>query len=102
MQKSIKVNIAGKEYSLRGENEDIIYQAANEVNSQLEILRGKSGESLSGLSMLAALNIAEKYYSDKKQKDVDLNFLSNEIKQMVDYLSKPVETTGYVKQTEPD
>ena len=102
MQKSIKVNIAGKEYSLRGENEDIIYQAANEVNSQLEILRGKSGESLSGLSMLAALNIAEKYYSDKKQKDVDLNFLSNEIKQMVDYLGKPVETSGYIKQTEPD
>lgn len=91
MQKSIKVNIAGKEYSLRGENEEIINKAVNEVNSQLESLKGKSGETISGLSLLAALNIAEKYYSDKNQMDIDIAYLSNEIRQMVDYLNKPVD-----------
>ena len=96
MQNAIKVNIGGREYSLRGQDEDIIKQAAKEVNTQLDNLKGKTKESATTLPLLAALNIAEKYYIKKKQHEIDINFLANEINEMVNYLSKPVEDAGKI------
>ena len=96
MQNAIKVNIGGKEYSLRGQDEEIIQQAANEVNTQLDNLKGKTKESATTLPLLAALNIAEKYYINKKQYEIDINFLANELNEMVNYLSKPVKEAGEI------
>ncbi len=94
MQKAIKVNIGGREYSLRGEDEDIIKSAAKEVNTQLDNLIGKTKETASTLPLLAALNIAEKYYINKKQYEIDIDFLARELNEMIDYLSKPAELAG--------
>jgi cell division protein ZapA (FtsZ GTPase activity inhibitor) len=92
MQKTIKVIIGEREYSLRGEDIDLIKSAATEVNSQLEILKGKTNEPVSNLSLMAALNIAEKYYSVQKQSEIDLSFLTTELESMAAYLKKPVES----------
>lgn len=86
MQKSIKVKIADMDYSLRGENEELIRSAAREVNKQLDNLKGKTNESPVNLSLLAALNIAEKYCSVENQAKVDLNYLIGELEQMANYL----------------
>jgi len=94
MQKTIKVNIGGKEYSLRGEDEELIKKAADEVNIQLDNLKGIKKESASTLPMLAALNIAEKYYINKKQQEIDINFLAKELNEMINYLSKPSDLAG--------
>ena len=91
MQKTIKVIIGEREYSLRGEDIDLIKSAATEVNSQLEALKGKSNEPVANLSLMAALNIAEKYYSVQKQSAIDLSYLTSELDSMVAYLKKPVE-----------
>jgi cell division protein ZapA (FtsZ GTPase activity inhibitor) len=96
MQKAIKVNIAGKEYSLRGEDEEIIKSAAEEVNTQLDNLKGKTKETASTLPLLAALNIAEKYYINRKQHEIDINFLAHELNEMINYLSKPSELAGEI------
>jgi len=89
MQKSIKVKIADMEYSLLGENEELIRSAASEVNKQLDNLRGKTNESPINLSLLAALNIAEKYCSIENQAKIDLNYLIGELEQMAKYLKTP-------------
>ena len=91
MQKTIKVLIGEREYSLRGEDIDLIKSAATEVNEQLELLRSKSSEPVSNLSLMAALNIAEKYYSVQKQSEIDLSFLTNELESMALFLRKPIE-----------
>ncbi len=91
MQKTIKVIIGEREYSLRGEDIDLIQSAATEVNSQLEALKGKSNEPVANLSLMAALNIAEKYYSVQKQSEIDLSFLTSELASMAAYLKKPIE-----------
>ncbi len=94
MQKTIKVNIGGKEYSLRGEDEELIKKAADEVNIQLDNLKGIKKESASTLPMLAALNIAAKYHINKKQTDIDIKYLAQELNAMTEFLSKPVEAAG--------
>ena len=94
MQKTIKVNIGGHEYSLRGEDEELIEKAAGEVSNQLKKLQGIKKESASTLPMLAALNIAAKYHIIKKQNNIDINFLVGQLNEMTDYLNKPVETAG--------
>jgi len=90
MQKLTKVNIGGREYSLRGEDEQLIYNAASEVNLQLDEIKGKTNEPQVIQSVLAALNIAEKYYTNKKQIEIDLKFLTNEIDNMNKVLSEPL------------
>ena len=96
MQNIFKVNIGGREYSLHGENEELINKAAEEVNIQLDNLKGKIKESATTLPLLAALNIAEKYYINKKQYDIDNNFLANELNEMINYLNKPVLEAGKI------
>lgn len=91
MQKSIKVKIADMDYSLRGENEELIRSAAREVNKQLDNLKGKTNESPVNLSLLAALNIAEKYCSVENQAKIDLNYLIGELEQMANYLKVSTE-----------
>ena len=91
MQKSIRVKIGGKDYNLRGENEEMMKLAAAEVSDQLEILKSsKLEEPLATLSLLTALNIAEQKFISQKQMEVDHNFIINELTNMVDYLNKPV------------
>lgn len=94
MQKTIKVNIGGKEYSLRGENEEITALAAEEVNKQLKDLQSKLNEPIPTLSLLTALNIAEKYYTNKKQMEVDTKYLAEQLSEMVKFLNNPAEQQG--------
>lgn len=96
MQNTIKVNIGGREYSLHGEDEELIQKAAEEVNIQLDNLKGKIKEGATTLPLLAALNIAEKYYVNKKQYEIDNNFLANELNEMINYLNKPVLEAGKI------
>lgn len=87
MAKSIKVNIGGKEYSLRGDNEKLIFTLANEVNEQLDALGSRHGEeSAATLSTLAALNLAEKAYLEKIQKANNETYILDELHKMTSYL----------------
>ncbi len=90
MSKLIRVKIGGKDYSLRGDDEELLQQAASQVNDKLEELKAKNiEEPAATLSLIAALNIAEEQYSIKKQFEVDSNFIITEINSMVEYLNKP-------------
>lgn len=89
MVKTIKFTIGGKEYSLRGDNETLLLRAASEVNNVFrKIQENYSDESLSTISILTALNIAEKSINEKLQIEVDENYLVEQINKMTDYLSK--------------
>ena len=91
MTKHIKVRIAGKEYSLKGENEEILKMAADEVVTQYDEIQSiKSNQPLSTISLLTALNIAEKYSINAKQSEIDTNYIVNEMDKMIEYLSQPV------------
>lgn len=89
MSKTIKVNIGGKELNLRGDNEQQVMRAATEVNSIIQQLQQRmQDQSTSTLSVLAALNIAEKYNENKEQHEADTKYLSAELSAMTEYLEQ--------------
>jgi len=91
MVKSIKIVIGGKEYTLRGDDENIIQQAAQEVNRQLEELQSRHlDESPSTLAMLAALNIAEMYFKIKHLSEIEHKYITEQLNNMSQTLSDEV------------
>jgi cell division protein ZapA (FtsZ GTPase activity inhibitor) len=81
MSKAIRVQIGGKELTLRGENEEKIKQSVREVNIQVQHLQQTLREqSTPTLTVLAALNIAEKY--------LDARSVTDELDKMTQYLER--------------
>lgn len=91
--KTIKVNIGGKEYSLAGDNEQLVRQTANEVDSQMVDLVGSHGELADdkALPILTALNIAEAKILQAMQADNDRSFVVDELKKMTESLKQSLE-----------
>ncbi len=96
MVKTIKFTIGGKDYSLKGDNEVLLYRAANDVNNVYsKIQESYPDESVSTISVLTALNIAEKSINEKQQIEVDEDYLVEQINKMTDYLSKVMRYDKY-------
>jgi cell division protein ZapA (FtsZ GTPase activity inhibitor) len=94
--KTIKFTIGGKDYSLKGDNEVLLYKAANDVkNVYSKIQESYPDESVSTISVLTALNIAEKSINEKQQIEVDEDYLVEQINKMTDYLSKVMRYDKY-------
>lgn len=81
------IEIAGKEYNLRADNEKVLKLAAELVNSEISALEAAlPGESQNTLAVLAALNIAEKYFISDSQNELDKEFMKNELNRMTEQL----------------
>lgn len=89
MPETVKVTIDNREYSLVGEDPSLIQNAAKEVDKSIkEIKRIVGDESAATLSILAALNIAEKFIQDLDQSKADKNYLVVELEKMTNYLKR--------------
>lgn len=85
----MKTVIAGREYNLRSDNERVLQLAADLVNSEMDNLEKMlPGESQATIAVLAALNIAEKYYLVLEQSELDKDFLKDELHRMTEQLDK--------------
>ncbi|MBM2813567.1 MAG: hypothetical protein HW421_329 [Ignavibacteria bacterium] len=83
MEKPINVWIAGRQYRLVGEEDDIIQKAAEELNTQYEELRRRySNEETTTLTVLAALNIAEKYIRSEIQNEINTKYVAVQLTKM--------------------
>lgn len=93
MFRSITVTIDGKEYKLRGEDESLVREAADEVNEQITAMRDKSRDDwpATTLPVLAALNVAEKEVEQRRKNDTEIDYLINELNKMADYLESAVK-----------
>ncbi|MCS7170359.1 MAG: cell division protein ZapA, partial [Candidatus Kapabacteria bacterium] len=62
MERSVRVTIAGREYVLRGEDEEKLLRSAREVDGQWQRLRAQIPEqSTTTMAILVALNLAEQH-----------------------------------------
>ncbi|MBI5326654.1 MAG: cell division protein ZapA [Ignavibacteriae bacterium] len=87
MAQRLRVFVGGNAYPLKGDNEKLIQLAAEEVNSQLEQLgRKHTGETEVRLSVLAALNIAEKQLKLQQQHEIDRKYVVKEIENITDMI----------------
>ncbi len=89
MIQSIRVKIGGKEYTLRGEDEQKIRTCAAEVDSQFQDLQGKlQDQSTATLAVVSALNLAEKNYDASRQIASDATFIADELDKMSIFLEQ--------------
>lgn len=88
--KTVRVNIGGQEYNLRSEDEEKVRTIAAQVDFQLRHIQNATKEqSTSTLSILTALNIAEKEYELRKQQQIDSQYLVSEVEKMIVFLRQP-------------
>lgn len=89
MSKAIRVTIGGKDLTLRGNDEEKIKKSVREVNLQVQHLQQTLREqSTPTLTILAALNIAEKYLDVQQQQAADLELVTDELTKMTEYLDR--------------
>ena len=89
MTKAIRVTIGGKDLTLRGDNEEKIKKSVREVNLQIQQLQHALREhSTPTLSLLAALNIAERYHDTVDQQGRDVAYVADELDKMAQYLER--------------
>lgn len=89
MSKAIRVTIGGKDLTLRGNDEEKIKKSVREVNLQVQHLQQTLREqSTPTLTILAALNIAEKYLDVQEQRAADLELVTDELTKMTECLDR--------------
>ena len=92
MAKTVKVNIGGKDYSLTGDDENLILDTAKKVNEQINSLKQQNNNLTDNtLAMLTALNIAEEDLKKERYYEDKINSLKNEIDRMNEKLSSALD-----------
>lgn len=90
----IRVNIFGTEYTLRSDdNENYIKEIARYLDERMrEVDKSSSVKSSSKISVLAALNVVDELFQERKYKEKLLNQLNEEAKKInhsiVDFLEE--------------
>lgn len=89
MSKAIRVTLGGKDLTLRGDDEESIKKSVREVNLQIQTLSQSFREqSTPTLSLLAALNLAERCLNAEEGRDRDVRFLLSELEKMTVYFER--------------
>jgi cell division protein ZapA (FtsZ GTPase activity inhibitor) len=100
MTKTVRVQIGGHEYNLRSDDEAKVREVAGAVDAQFRQIQGISKEqSTATLSILTALNIAEKEYDTRQQQRTDKAYLASETEKMVAYLRQSYPNEKSEKNT---
>lgn len=88
MSKSVRVKIGGKDYNLRSDDEEKARVVAEQVDMQMQSLRNRINEqSTVTLSVMTALNIAERDYDCRRQQNADTEYVVTELDKMMQMLN---------------
>lgn len=83
----MRVTIGGQAYNLRSDDEAKVREIALTVDTQFRHIQTATKEqSTATLSMLTALNIAEKEYESRKQQQIDMQYLAAEVEEMIAFV----------------
>ena len=92
MAKPVKIVIGDKEYSLRGENEELIKKTADELNRHIYDLESKyKSESKITITTLAALNMVEDSIKAIEKQEINQRYAINEINKMSEFFNNKIK-----------
>ena len=92
MSIQVKVTIGGKEFSLRGDDEEKLISAAKEVDDQIKALQsGMLDQSTQMHAIVAALNLAEQKIHAEEQLQKDSVLLASELENMAVFLKQQLK-----------
>jgi cell division protein ZapA (FtsZ GTPase activity inhibitor) len=91
MNDSVKVTILGSEYSLRTNDEQLLRELAEDVDSELKDLQQKlPNQPPTKLAVLAALNTSEKFSHARSDELREIERVTSEVNALSDELEKLV------------
>ncbi|MEY5131872.1 MAG: Cell division protein ZapA [Bacteroidota bacterium] len=92
MSTQVKVTIGGKEFTLRGDDEQKLVRAAKEVDDQIRALQsGMMDQSTQMQAIVAALNLAEQKISAEETLEKESLLLSSELENMTTFLREQLK-----------
>ena len=92
MSSQLKVNIGGKEFTLRGDNEEKMMKVAKEVDDQLKQLQqSMHDQSTQVMAIVAALNLAEQKIDAQDLHQNESVLLLSELEKMTTFLQKNLQ-----------
>lgn len=92
MSTQVKVTIGGKEFTLRGDDEQKLVRAAKEVDDQIRALQsGMMDQSTQMQAIVAALNLAEQKISAEETLEKESLLLSSELENMAAFLREQLK-----------
>lgn len=92
MSIQVKVNIGGKEFTLRGDDEQKLVRAAKEVDDQIRALQaGMMDQSTQMQAIVAALNLAEQKISAEETLEKESQLLATELENMAVFLRQQLK-----------
>ncbi len=92
MSIQVKVNIGGKEFTLRGDDEQKLIRAAKEVDDQIRALQsGMMDQSTQMQAIVAALNLAEQKISAEETLEKESQLLATELENMAVFLRQQLK-----------
>ena len=92
MSTQVKVTIGGKEFTLRGDDEQKLVRAAKEVDDQIRALQsGMMDQSTQMQAIVAALNLAEQKISAEETLEKESLLLSSELENMATFLRQQLK-----------
>lgn len=92
MSIQVKVTIGGKEFTLRGDDEQKLIRAAKEVDDQIRALQsGMMDQSTQMQAIVAALNLAEQKISAEETLENESQLLASELENMAVFLRQQLK-----------
>jgi cell division protein ZapA (FtsZ GTPase activity inhibitor) len=92
MSTQVKVTIGGKEFTLRGDDEQKLVRAAKEVDDQIRALQsGMMDQSTQMQAIVAALNLAEQKITAEETLEKESLLLSSELENMATFLREQLK-----------
>ena len=92
MSTQVKVTIGGKEFTLRGDDEQKLVRAAKELDDQIRALQsGMMDQSTQMQAIVAALNLAEQKISAEETLEKESLLLSSELENMTTFLREQLK-----------
>ena len=92
-KRSVQVNIYGTEYHIKADEEpDYIQKIAQYVDDRMnEISRG-SANSLPGVAILTAMDIAHELHQEREGKETDTSAVDDRLADLIRLLDRVLET----------
>lgn len=92
MSIQVKVTIGGKEFTLRGDDEQKLVRAAKEVDDQIRALQsGMMDQSTQMQAIVAALNLAEQKINAEETLEKESQLLASELENMAVFLRQQLK-----------
>jgi len=84
----IKINILGKEYSIKSEvGEDYVVQITEYLNQKIEdVIKTTKTVSTHNILILAAMNIANDYFTAKNLNEETIDIIETRSGNLIDYI----------------